>query len=568
MTPRDYKIGTRLGAGFGVILFLMIVVSVGGTALSKSSRNDLAKVMSAAETKSLLAADMKAKVLEQSAVLRNIGLHSEIKAMQAEEDRARSIGKAFDALRASMALLAETPEEKVILADLEKLDKEIEAPVLQAIGLSTSFRNEEAAKILVGEMDPIVQKMLSALGKLIDLQKKSNENAVAEAIQSSDRQSMAIIFVEVIVLLFAAALAWWMTRSITAPLRESVEISRRVASGDLGSRITISGRDEAAELLSALRNMNDNLGGMVSSIRAGSENIAIAAAQVASGNQQLESRTEDHASSLEETASTLEEFTATVRQNAENARMASELAATASATARRGGESVAKVVQTMQEVTTSSKRISEIVNVIDGISFQTNILALNAAVEAARAGEHGRGFAVVASEVRSLSQRSAASAKEIRGLIAESVERVEASAQLVEVAGRIMDDVVGSVEKVSEIMPEIASASHEQSTGIDQINKAIAQMDTVVQMNASIVQQTAAAAASMSNEAGNLAQAVAKFRLADGDGSMKASTPPAPIASGAGASRPGRKAGHAVAVRTRAQAQVLPDADKGEWKEY
>ena len=568
MTPRDYKIGTRLGVGFGVILFLMIVVSVGGTALSKSSRNDLAKVMSAAETKSLLAADMKAKVLEQSAVLRNIGLHSEIKAMQAEEDRARSIGKAFGVLRASMALLAETPEEKVILADLEKLDKEIEAPVLQAIGLSTSFRNEEAAKILVGEMDPIVQKMLSALGKLIDLQKKSNENAVTEAIQSGDRQSMAIIFVEVMVLLFAAALAWWMTRSITAPLRESVEISRRVALGDLGSRITISGRDEAAELLSALRNMNDNLGGMVSSIRAGSENIAIAAAQVASGNQQLESRTEDHASSLEETASTLEEFTATVRQNAENARMASELAATASATARRGGESVAKVVQTMQEVTTSSKRISEIVNVIDGISFQTNILALNAAVEAARAGEHGRGFAVVASEVRSLSQRSAASAKEIRGLITESVERVEASAQLVEEAGRIMDDVVGSVEKVSEIMPEIASASHEQSTGIDQINKAIAQMDTVVQMNASIVQQTAAAAASMSNEAGNLAQAVAKFRLADGDGSMKASTPPATIASGAGASRPGRKAGHAVAVRTRAQAQALPDADKGEWKEY
>jgi methyl-accepting chemotaxis protein len=232
---------------------------------------------------------------------------------------------------------------------------------------------------------------------------------------------------------------------------------------------------------------------IVNHIRAGAESIAVGAGQVAAGNQQLSSRTEEHASSLEETASTLEEFTTTVKQNAEHARQASALAGTASTTAERGGEVVGKVVTTMQEVTASSKRISDIIGVIDGISFQTNILALNAAVEAARAGEQGRGFAVVASEVRSLAQRSAASAKEIRGLIENSVNRVEAGARLVGEAGKTMEELVASVRRVATIMTEIASASHEQSSGIEQINKAITQMDTVVQMNASVVEEATAA---------------------------------------------------------------------------
>ncbi len=565
MTLRNVKIGTRLAIGFGIILAILMAVTVGGMLLSKSSRSDLVQVIDAAQAKTLLAAEMKALALEQSAVLRNIGLHSEIKAMQAEEDRARSLGKSLDDAREKMSRFVRTPEEKAILDELNKLDKDVEGPVRQAIGLSTSFRNDEAAKILIGEMDPIVQKMLMVLGRLVELQKSANKVEVAQAIQSGDQQALVIYVVEGVVLLIAAALAVWMTRSITTPIGESVEITRRVASGDLTSRNLISGRDETAELLIALKDMNESLGTMVSAIRNGASAIAISAGEVATGNQQLQARTEDQATSLEETASTLEQFTATVRQNADNARQASGLAANASEAAQRGGESVAKVVQTMQEVAASSKRITDIINVIDGIAFQTNILALNAAVEAARAGEQGRGFAVVASEVRSLAQRSAASAKEIRGLIADSVDRVEVSTKLVEDAGHIIGQLVESVQKVAAIMPEIASASHEQSAGIDQINKAVTQMDTAIQMNASIVEQAAAAAASMANEASNLTQAVSQFRLAENTESA------APQVANSVARRknyghPVQKTGNAVA--NRPQARQLSDGVDDDWKEF
>ncbi|MGZ5685149.1 MAG: methyl-accepting chemotaxis protein [Usitatibacter sp.] len=513
MILRKLRIGTRLALGFGAILAIMMVVSVGGTTLGKKSRDELAQVMDAADTKERLAADMKALVLEQSAVMRNIGLHADIKAMQVDEDRARSLGKMYDDAREKMFKLGLSPAEREILDSVDKLDKDIEAPFRQALGLSTSFRNEEAAQVLINEVDPIVQKSIVELSRLIDLQKKANQEAVAGAILTGDRLATTIYVVEGIVLVAAVLLAWATTRSITGPLAEAVGVARRVASGDLTSRIRITGRDEAAELLDALREMNDGLGRMVTQIRSGAESIAVGAGQVAAGNQQLSSRTEEHASSLEETASTLEEFTTTVRQNAEHAKQASNLAGSASATAEKGGEVVSKVVTTMQDVTTSSKKIADIIGVIDGISFQTNILALNAAVEAARAGEQGRGFAVVASEVRSLAQRSAASAKEIRGLIENSVSRVEAGARLVEQAGRTMDELVASVRKVAELMTGIAAASHEQSSGIEQINKAITQMDTVVQMNASLVEEATAAATSMADQATGLAHAVAQFRV-------------------------------------------------------
>jgi methyl-accepting chemotaxis protein len=516
MILRRMRIGTRLALGFGAILAIMLVVSVGGTALGKKSRDELAAVVAVAGAKESLAAEMKALALEQSAVMRNIGLHSDIKAMQSDEDRARQLGKAYDEAREKMARLVSMPAEREILDTLNKLDKDLDKPFAQALGLSTSFRNEEAAQVLMKEIDPTIQKTLQELNRLIDIQKRANQDATQSAMVTGDRLANSVYVVEAIVLVLAVLLAWATTRSITGPLREAVQVARRVAAGDLTSRIEVSGHDEAAALLAALREMNDGLARMVTQIRGGAEAIAVGAGQVAAGNQQLSSRTEEHASSLEETASTLEEFTTTVRQNAEHAKQASQLAGTASATAEKGGEVVGKVVTTMQEVTTSSKKISDIIGVIDGISFQTNILALNAAVEAARAGEQGRGFAVVASEVRSLAQRSAASAKEIRGLIENSVGRVEAGARLVEQAGKTMDELVGSVRKVAEIMTQIAAASHEQSSGVEQINKAITQMDTVVQMNASLVEEATAAATSMAHQATGLARAVAQFRIEEG----------------------------------------------------
>jgi methyl-accepting chemotaxis protein len=565
MILRKLKIGSRLALGFGVVLAVMVVVSVGGTMLGTKSREDLASVLAAAGAKEKLASDMKALVLEQSAVMRDVGLHSDLKAMQMDEDRAKRLGVMYDDVRDRMSKLELTSTERDIMKTLGEIDQDVELPFKSAMAMATSFRADEAAQVIMNELDPVIQKSLFELNRLIDLQKKANREAIEGATRVGDRLAWTIYGVNAIVLLLAVLVAWATTRSIAGPLGDSVKVAKRVAGGDLTSRIVPTGRDEAAELLTALRDMNEGLGRMVAQIRSGAESIAVGAGQVAAGNQSLSSRTEEHASSLEETASTLEEFTTTVKQNAERAGQASQLAASASVTARKGGEVVGQVVATMQEMSSSSKRISDIVGVIDGISFQTNILALNAAVEAARAGEQGRGFAVVASEVRSLAQRSAASAKEIRGLIANSVGRVEAGAKLVEQAGRTMDELVTSVRRVAEIMTEIAAASHEQSSGIEQINKAITQMDTVVQMNASLVEEATAAATSMAHQATALARSVAQFRIPEGTSSvLPVEARPAAAVALARAPADDRRA---IGTDTRRE-PLLAAADAEDWKEF
>ncbi|HUJ00059.1 MAG TPA: methyl-accepting chemotaxis protein [Usitatibacter sp.] len=575
MVLRNLSIGTRLALGFGAILAVLLLVSAGGTALGTKSRKDLSAVTAAAVAKERLAADMQQLVLRRSSVMRNVGLLSEYTAMQEQQKIANGLTRKFADARQAMLRLDLTPAERTLVESLDQADRAIEEPFAKSMELQSAFRNEEAVGLLMNSVDPAVNKMLDELDHLSEIQKKSNEEATRAALAMGDRLAMTTYVVEGICLVVAVLLAWALTRSITMPLREAVTIARRVASGDLTSQIEPRGRDEAAELLAALREMNDGLARMVMQIRTGSESIAVGANQVAAGNQQLSSRTEEHASSLEETASTLEEFTTTVRQNAEHAKQASSLAGTASATAEKGGEVVSKVVTTMQEVTTSSKRISDIIGVIDGISFQTNILALNAAVEAARAGEQGRGFAVVASEVRNLAQRSASSAKEIRGLIEDSVGRVEAGARLVEQAGKTMDELVASVKRVAEIMTEIAAASHEQSSGIEQINRAITQMDNVVQMNASLVEEATAAATSMANQATGLARSVAQFRLEEGQlPVLSVSQPPAPAPLAATpmphASRPAGepRAAAAAVAPTQRREPVLAAAEDDDWKEF
>jgi len=368
-------------------------------------------------------------------------------------------------------------------------------------------------QFLATDMLPRVKSYLASLSAIVDYQKKVvavDAALIDDGFKSSLNLQLALA---AIALVTGAVFAWWIGRRITAPLEEAVAVAQTVATGDLSSRIVAHGSNETGVLMTALKDMNDNLVGIVGQVRSGTETIVEAADQISAGNLELSSRTEQQAGALEETASSMEELTSTVKQNADNAREANALAQSASQVAGRGGETVGRVVQTMDAITDSSKKIVDIIGVIDGIAFQTNILALNAAVEAARAGEQGRGFAVVASEVRNLAQRSAAAAKEIKTLIGDSSAKVEEGSRLVSDAGATMQEIVDSIGRVTAIMSGIAMASQEQSAGIEQVNQAIAQMDQVTQQNAALVEEAAAASTSMREQAQLLAQLVSTFRF-------------------------------------------------------
>ena len=370
---------------------------------------------------------------------------------------------------------------------------------------------------------PVTQS-LQALVELSD----ADASTKYQYINASNRTAQLLTLLgTLLALLLGSTLAWAITRSITRPLSQAVALAQRVAGGDLSTRIEVSGRDESADLLRALDAMNTSLAKVVREVRHSADSIATGSTEIASGNADLSQRTETQASNLEQTAASMEELTATVKQNAETARSASQIASGASAAAQRGGAVVAQVVGTMDEIAASSHKIADIINVIDGIAFQTNILALNAAVEAARAGEQGRGFAVVASEVRSLAGRSAQAAKEIKALIGTSVEKVGAGTQQVAQAGQSVRDIVHQVQRVTDLIAEISAASHEQSEGITQVGEAAQQLDQVTQQNAALVEQSAAAAESLKGQAAHLAQLVAVFKLgaqAGGSGQEFAAT--------------------------------------------
>jgi methyl-accepting chemotaxis protein len=355
---------------------------------------------------------------------------------------------------------------------------------------------------------------IAMLGKKVGAAAAPAQQLAAEV---ASVQTWSLVFLGAEMVL-AVMLGRWLSAEVARPVHEAVLVARRVADGDLSTRIDVASGGEAGLLMRAMQEMNDKLVSMIVKVRSGTDLIATGSGEIATGNLDLSARTEQQAASLEETASSMEELTATVKQNADHAHQASKLAISASEVAVKGGAVVSEVVGTMASINDSSKRIAEIIGVIDGIAFQTNILALNAAVEAARAGEQGRGFAVVASEVRNLAQRSAAAAKEIKALIDDSVEKVNAGTELADKAGSTMNEVVTSVKRVTDIIAEIADASAEQTAGIEQVNKAIAGMDQATQQNAALVEESAAAAASMREQAGNLARMVGTFVLGSAHG--------------------------------------------------
>ena len=380
-------------------------------------------------------------------------------------------------------------------------------------GVALAFdspEKSEANLVKFMEMFTAVEKEMDALADLIE---KNSSDAVSSAQADAARLKQLIMGVLLLSVLCTSLIAAATIRSIISPLNTAVKIAQTVAAGDLTSHIEVSSKDETGQLMQALKDMNDSLAKVVGEVRQGTDTIATASGQIAAGNQDLSSRTEQQASSLQETAASMEELTSTVTQNADNARQANQLAVSASSVAVRGGSVVAQVVNTMSAINTSSRKIVDIIGVIDGIAFQTNILALNAAVEAARAGEQGRGFAVVAAEVRNLAQRSAAAAKEIKTLIGDSVDKVEEGSRQVAEAGKTMDEIVDSVRRVTDIMAEIEVASQEQTQEIKQINQAITQMDQVTQQNAALVEEAAAAAQSLQEQADGLSQMVSVFKL-------------------------------------------------------
>jgi methyl-accepting chemotaxis protein len=507
------RIGMRLRIGFGTILALLVAALLTATVASTSNRESLFQGFRTASAKVDLTTRMKAAQLEGVVAIRSIGLHSDTGAMNKEEERLKVQRKLFAEARDQLLAMGVTDAGKQIFANIERLNKELEGPTSDAISQALAFNPEAVATLIATRIDPVYRQVLDEINKLVDLQKTEEQGMLDAAAASGKRLMYLLALIGLVAVVIGIVLSHLITRSITNPMHEALEIAQRVAAGDLTSRIRPSGRDETGQLLHALDAMNGSLVKIVGEVRIGTDTIATASGQIASGNMDLSSRTELQASSLEQTAASMVELTSTVKQNADNARQANVLAASASEVALKGGAVVSQVVDTMGSINESSKKIVDIIGVIDGIAFQTNILALNAAVEAARAGEQGRGFAVVATEVRNLAQRSAAAAKEIKTLIGDSVEKVGTGAKLVDQAGVTMEEIVNSVRRVTDIMAEITCASQEQTSGIEQINHAIAEMDEVTQQNAALVEEVTAAAASLEGQAQSLAQVVSVFKI-------------------------------------------------------
>ncbi|HEY9240263.1 MAG TPA: methyl-accepting chemotaxis protein, partial [Burkholderiaceae bacterium] len=527
----NMKVGMRLGLGFAALLALQLVTTGIGMQQMADLAGRVTTITDIGETKLKALNDVSAAIGARAIAARNLALLPDPAAQKADLERVKNSQAAIDKGIADIAAVIQrapessTAEERQMLEQLRTLEGKYLPIALRIVGLATTQKTDEAVKALTTECMPVLTQVVAHVAAFNELLKKESLESAAAAQATYRKATWLIVVISAASLALGGFVAWLLTRSITRPLHEAVSVARRVAAGDLTAKIEVTNTDEAGQLLAALKQMNDSLVQVVGNVRHASDSISTGSTEIAAGNQDLSARTEQQASALEETAASMEELGATVRQNADNAKQANQLAQSASTVAVRGGDAVGQVVQTMKGINESSRKIADIISVIDGIAFQTNILALNAAVEAARAGEQGRGFAVVASEVRSLAQRSADAAKEIKALISASVERVEQGTVQVDQAGATMTEVVTSIKRVTDIMAEISAASTEQSAGVAQVGDAVTEMDKTTQQNAALVEESAAAAESLKNQAQQLVATVAVFKLAD-DGRYAAPAAP------------------------------------------
>ena len=566
------KISTRLYTGFGLVLLLLIIVTALGINRVQKIDAILTSISDVNNVKQRHAINFRGSVHDRAIALRDVVLASDAAAAKPEIARIETLAANYAQAATPLDQILGngkdvTDAERTALAAIKASEAAAQPIIAKVIQMRLADDVPGATALLQQQGAAAFTGWLASVNQLIDLEEKMSR----EQADSASNVARSFFFFMVVLCLGAIAIgmvaAWRISHGLLRQLGGEPDyaaaIAGEIAAGNLAVNIAIQPNDRSS-LLHAMRGMRDSLVAIVSQVRAGTQTIATNSREIAAGNLDLSNRTEQQAGSIEETATSMEQLTGTVKQNAEHAIEANELALSASGVAVKGGAVVAQVVQTMAAINDSSKKIVDIIGVIDGIAFQTNILALNAAVEAARAGEQGRGFAVVATEVRSLAQRSSQAAKEIKSLIDDSVERVDTGARLVDEAGATMQDIVDSVKRVTDIMGEISIATREQSSGIEQVNQAIGMMDQVVQQNAALVEESASAAASLEEQASGLSQVVSIFKLDEAQLPPAAPVPAAPVRKAVAAAKPVAKAPAKPAPKKLARATPADEA----WEEF
>ena len=512
----NMKVGTRLGLGFGAVTLMLLIVAAIGINGMRGMQTDIQDIVNDKFPKTVWANNIVGGINDIARAMRNALLESDkdkiAKEMSSIEESRKVIKDNLDKLEDKI----KTAEGKAALAKVTDARTKYIGAQDTFLKLMQEGKQADAKAFLLADIRPLQAAYIDSVNKLTDFQEGLMHEAGKNADKEVQNSLLTISILALIALATSVGMGFMITRNLMKQLGGepdyAAEAVGRIAAGDLTMQVALKPGDNNS-LLYSLSTMQDSLSALVGDIKSSADTINTGAGEISAGNTDLSQRTEEQAASLEETAASMEQLTSTVKQNADNARQANQLAKGASEIAAKGGAVVGQVVGTMSSINESSRKIVDIISVIDGIAFQTNILALNAAVEAARAGEQGRGFAVVAAEVRNLAQRSAAAAKEIKTLIGDSVSKVEDGTKLVDEAGKTMDEIVGAVKRVTDIMAEISAASAEQSTGIEQINQAVTQMDEVTQQNAALVEQAAAASESLGEEAGHLTESVSTFKL-------------------------------------------------------
>ena len=575
---KNLTVGARLGWTFAALVTTAMILAAIGRLSLGSVAEKVDQLANDRMVKIVQLSEMKDQINVVARSLRNMVLVREPAELQSEKKRIEAANTKVDEQLQKLRGTIRSEKGVALLKAVTDAQPAYRAAVDKVIPLAVDDKDFEATAVLLKEVQPVQAAYFKALDEFIDFQQAQARATAQDALGEAVTAGRELLALALGGLLLASGLGFWITRGLTRQLggepAMAVDLARKVAEGDLTSSVAVAPGDTSS-LMAHLKQMRDALAQVVKDVRGNAEGVATASAQIAQGNQDLSGRTEEQASALQQTAATMEQLGTTVRNNADSTHQANQLAQAAAGVATQGGEVVGQVVGTMQGISDSSRKIGDIIGVIDSIAFQTNILALNAAVEAARAGEQGRGFAVVAGEVRTLAQRSAEAAKEIKSLITRNVEQVEQGTALVDRAGKTMDEIVGSIKRVSDIVAEISSATAEQSSGIHQVGDAVGQMDQATQQNAALVEESAAAAESLKTQAQQLVQAVAVFKLADRAAAPAAyvATPrtavPRVSATSAGQPRPKAKAQAALPQTDKATAPAATaNADREEWATF